>query len=65
MVFMVDESGVVIPNTVYLTSITYREFGLSVLKWMYTARARYHPAIVGGCPAKFLVGQPFTYQLHP
>jgi TonB family protein len=64
VVFMVDESGVVIPNTVYLTSITYREFGLSVLKWMYTARPRYHPAIVGGCPAKFLVEQPFTYKMR-
>jgi hypothetical protein len=64
VVFVVDESGAVIPNTLYLTSITYREFGLSVLKWMYSARPRYHPAIVGGCPARFHVEQPFTYKMR-
>ena len=62
-VFVVDESGTVIPNTVYLTSITYRDFGLSVLKWLYAPQPRYHPGIVGGCTARFAVTQPFTYKL--
>jgi hypothetical protein len=62
--FVLDETGAVLANTVYLTKVTYRDFGISVIKWLYVPQPRYQPGIVGGCPSKFFVVQPFWYQIE-
>jgi hypothetical protein len=62
--FVLDETGAVMLNTVYFTKVTYREFEISVIKWLYVPQPRYRPGIVGGCAAKFAVVQPFSYQIE-
>ena len=63
-VFVIDELGMVVPSTVYLSRATYEEFGMSVVKWLTSSNARFRPGIVGGCPARMLVSEPFAYNLQ-
>lgn len=59
LVFIIDETGRAVPNSIRLVSAPYQEFAESAIAAILAERFR--PAKAGGCPVKMLVHQHVRY----